>query len=226
MTLGEFVTNYRKEHGLSQRQFATKCGVSNGYVSMIEKNLNPKTQLPLIPSIPALTKIASGMGLTLNDLFRLVDEMPVDISVNPQPMEGSTEIPSGCIPLPKTKRVPLIGRVACGNPITAEENLEGYVEAPEDYRCDFCLVCCGDSMIDANIQDGDLVYVRAQPMVDNGQIAVVRIGGEATLKRVYVSRDAITLVPANSAYAPLTFTGAAMADVHIEGKAMGFLHTF
>jgi repressor LexA len=226
MTLGEFVSNYRLEHGLSQRQFATKCGVSNGYVSMIEKNINPKTQQPLVPSIPALTKIASGMGLSLNDLFRQVDEMPVDISVNSQSDESTGKIPPGCIPLPRTKRVPLIGRVACGEPITAEENLEGYVDAPENCRCDFCLICCGDSMIDANIQDGDLVYVRAQPTVENGQIAVVRIGGEATLKRVYISQDCVTLVPANSSYAPITFTGESMRDVHIEGKAIGFMHLF
>jgi transcriptional regulator with XRE-family HTH domain len=75
MTLGEFVLNYRLKCGLSQRQFAIRCGVSNGYVSMIEKNINPKTQQPLVPSIPVLTKIASGMGLSLNELFRLVDDM-------------------------------------------------------------------------------------------------------------------------------------------------------
>jgi repressor LexA len=149
-----------------------------------------------------------------------------DVSRYPDPPKQPSEIPPGCIPIPKTKRVPLIGRVACGEPITAEENLEGYVDAPEDCRCDFCLICCGDSMIDANIRDGDIVYVRAQPTVENGQIAVVRIGEEATLKRVYVSQDCVTLVPANSSYAPITFSGEEMAEVHIEGKAIGYTHMF
>jgi repressor LexA len=150
-----------------------------------------------------------------------------DVSRYPDVSESDRKyIPPGCIPVPKMHKVPLIGRVACGNPITAEENVEGYVDAPETCRCDFCLICCGDSMIDANIQDGDLVYVRAQPTVENGQIAVVRIGGEATLKRVYISQDCVTLVPANSSYAPITFTGESMRDVHIEGKAIGFMHLF
>lgn len=80
MTLSQFVTEYRTEHGLSQRQFALACGVSNGYISMLEKNENPKTGMPLIPSIPALKKIAAGMGITLSDLFSKVDDMPVDLT--------------------------------------------------------------------------------------------------------------------------------------------------
>jgi len=78
MTLRELVITYRNEKGMSQRQFATACGLSNGYISMLEKNVNPKTGLPVTPSLPAL-KIAMGMGLTLNDLFLQADDMPVDL---------------------------------------------------------------------------------------------------------------------------------------------------
>ena len=79
MTLRDLVKEYRASHGLSQRQFAAACGLSNGYVSMLEKNLNPKTGLPVTPSLPALKKIATGMGLSLTDLFTQADDIPVDL---------------------------------------------------------------------------------------------------------------------------------------------------
>ena len=77
MTLSDFVKEYRKEHDLSQRQFAAICGLSNGYISMLERNLNPKTGLPLTPSLPALKKISTAMGMSLGDLLTAVDDMPL-----------------------------------------------------------------------------------------------------------------------------------------------------
>lgn len=91
MNLGQFVAKYRIEHELSQRQFANICGLSNGYISMLEKNMNPKTQQPLVPSIPALKKIAAGMGITLNELFQQVDDMPVDIGEIKETQEDHSE---------------------------------------------------------------------------------------------------------------------------------------
>lgn len=79
MTLSDFVKEYRKEHDLSQRQFAAICGLSNGYISMLEKNMNPKTGLPLMPSLPALKKISDGMGISLADMLTTVDDMPVEL---------------------------------------------------------------------------------------------------------------------------------------------------
>ncbi len=79
MTLRELVIGFRGEHGISQRQFAAKCGLSNGYISMLEKNMNPKTGLPLTPSLIVLKKLADGMGMTLNQLFMEADDMPVDM---------------------------------------------------------------------------------------------------------------------------------------------------
>lgn len=137
---------------------------------------------------------------------------------------GKITIPPGFIPLPKMKKVPLIGAIACGDPITALQNREGEVDAPEDMRCDFALKCHGDSMTGAGIYDGDTVFIRIQPEVENGEIAAVRIGEEATLKRVYYSGDTLTLMPANAAYAPMVYTGETLNDVQIEGKAVGWLH--
>ena len=79
MTLSDFVKEYRKVHDLSQRQFAAICGLSNGYISMLERNLNPKTGLPLTPSLPALKKISTAMGMSLGDLLTAVDDMPIDL---------------------------------------------------------------------------------------------------------------------------------------------------
>ena len=94
MTLSELVQEYRREHDLSQRQFASACGLSNGYISMLERNVNPKTGLPVTPSLPALKKIADGMGISLTDLFTRTDDIPVDLltdsldKVTPAPKAG------------------------------------------------------------------------------------------------------------------------------------------
>lgn len=142
------------------------------------------------------------------------------------PDRTETVIPPGFDPLPPMKKVPLIGQIACGEPITAEENIQDYVDVPAQYHCDFCLKCVGDSMIEANINDGDIVYIRKQPTVENGDIAAVRIGEEATLKRVYLDGECVVLAPANSKYPPRSYRGQELENIHIEGKAVGFTHWF
>ena len=129
-------------------------------------------------------------------------------------------LPPGCEPMPPMRQVPLVGRIACGMPILAEQNIEGMISVPEGWRVDFVLTCRGDSMAPL-IMDGDLVAVRSQPEVENGEIAVVRIDDEATLKKVNFDGTTMVLQPLNPAYPLMTYTGAALADVHIEGKAVG-----
>lgn len=80
MTLSDFIIQYRKEHNLSQRQFAALCSVSNGYISMIERNFNPSTGKPLVPTLVALNKIAHGMGMTIDELFSSIDDIAVSLS--------------------------------------------------------------------------------------------------------------------------------------------------
>lgn len=133
-------------------------------------------------------------------------------------------IPKGFEPMPKMKKIPLVGSIACGTPILAQQNIEKLVDVPEDIRCDFSLTCHGDSMVDAGIHDRDVVYIRIQPEVENGEIAAVRIGEEATLKRVYYQNGTLTLMPANPTYAPMVYSGPDLNDVHIEGKAVGWTH--
>lgn len=150
----------------------------------------------------------------------------IDYLLGKKKSSRASSVPPGFEPLPKTVKRPLVGYIACGEPITAEENIEDYVDVPEGIHCDFCLRCRGDSMIDAHIEEGDVVYIRIQPRVEDGEIAAVRIGDEATLKRVYYDGKSVTLVPANSAYRPKTYSGEDLDNIHIEGKAVGFTHWF
>jgi repressor LexA len=120
------------------------------------------------------------------------------------------------------KRVPLLGEIACGEPIYAEQAHEVTVSVGSDVPVDFALRAKGDSMIGAHIHDGDMVFVRRCDTVENGKIAVVIIGEEATLKRVYYSPEKaqLLLMPENPAYSPMVFVGAELEQVHIMGQAM------
>ena len=126
------------------------------------------------------------------------------------------------IPMPETRKIPLVGAIACGDPILAEENIEEYVSIPKDLAGDFALTCRGDSMINARIFDGDIVYIRQQDTVENGEIAAVLIDGEATLKRVRLFPDHIILEPENPMYKPHSYWNEEMNTIRILGKAVAF----
>lgn len=129
-------------------------------------------------------------------------------------------IPPGFQPMPKTKAVPLIGRIACGEPITAEENIESIVHVPDEWNADFSLRCIGDSM-EPKIKNGDIVAVRKVPEVANGKIAAVRLDNEATLKKMYVYPDRLELRPINPDYEPIVLYREDMNKATIEGIAVG-----
>ena len=164
------------------------------------------------PNSETLIKLSRFFGTSIDDLICTSSK--------------DTVIPPGFEPLPRMVKKPLIGDIACGEPITAEQNIADYVDVPENIHCDFCLRCHGDSMVDAGIRDNDVVYIRCQPEVEDGEIAAVRIGGEATLKRVYYDGQSLTLMPANSSYRPKTYSGPELENIRIEGKAVGFTHWF
>ena len=209
-TYAERIRRLRKGRGLSQEELAARLGVSRSAVGMYETGKRE-------PDFATWETIA--------DLF----DVDMDYLMGRSKVErrGSSPVPPG-FERPLMQQVPLIGRIACGEPITAEENLEGYVQAPADRAIDFALVCRGDSMIDAGIHDGDTAYFRKQPQVENGQIAAVRIDGEATLKRVFWNEESQTLqlLAENRNFAPLVYTGQVLDTVHIEGRAVGFTHWF
>lgn len=218
MKLGEFIKKYRAEHGLSQRQFAIQCKMSNGYISMLEEGKRPKSEDPVVPTINTLKKIASAMGMGLHELINLVDDMP--ISISPNSNEELFE-KLGIKPV-STQKLPMLGNVACGEPIFAEETFEGYVTVGANIKADFCLRAQGNSMVNARIHDGDIVFVRKQDMVDDGEIAVVLVENEATIKRVYYDREnsTLTLVPENPAFKIMRFRNEELEQIRILGKVV------
>ena len=216
MTLGEVIRRYREERGLSMDEFSKKSSLSKAYISILERNVNPSTGRPVVPSLETIKAVASVIGLDVNDLIEVLDgDQPIKI-----PRRGESYIPDGFQPMPDMAGIPLVGRIACGEPITAEQNMEGIVSVPTQWHSDFALLCQGDSM-EPSIKDGDLVAIHIQPMVENGEIAAVRIDNEATLKHVYLYKNYIELRPENPAYQSIIKIGEEMNEVKIEGKAVG-----
>lgn len=135
---------------------------------------------------------------------------------------ATNDFPENIIPMPEMRKIPLIGSIACGAPILAEEHIEEYIDIPKHIHADFALTCKGDSMINARIFDGDIVYIRQQDTVENGEIAAVLIDSDATLKRVRLYEDHISLEPENPQYRPYVYWGEEMNTVRILGKAVAF----
>jgi len=122
----------------------------------------------------------------------------------------------------KLKKFPILGSIACGKPIYADQEYETFIEASADIKADFCLVAKGDSMINARIFDGDVVFIHSQPTVLNGEIAAVIINDEATLKRVYIYPERVELRPENPTYPVLNYEGNELENIKILGKAVAF----
>lgn len=176
-------------------------------------------------SVPHSTiyELKSGKKVDLNR--KTTEKLATVLEISVDELYGTEKsfIPEGFTPLPGTKKVPRLGVISCGDPINSEENFDGYDDVPENIACDFTLKCEGDSMIGARINDGDLVYIRQQSMVENGQIAAVLIdGAEKLLKRVYINDDSVILQAENPAYPPRVFSKEDMNRVSIIGRAVGF----
>lgn len=191
----------RTEKGISMKEAAARLGMPYTTYVNYEKGTRE-------PNSETLILLAEFYDTSIDYL--------VGKSSNPKP----AAVPPGFEPLPPMDQVPLVGRIACGQPITAEENLEGYVSVPTAWHATFTLQCRGDSM-EPTIHDGDLVAIRKDIQVENGQIAAVRIGDEATLKHLYLHNDYIELRPENPNFSSIIRRKEEMNDVTIEGKAVG-----
>lgn len=191
MTLSELIKSYRQEHEISQRQFAIICKLSNGYISMLEKGVNPGTMQPLVPTLPVLKKLADGMGTTVEIILASVDDMIVNLETDEHPSDAAT------IDFSKWKQIPILGRIAAGFPLYAEQHIEGYTLTDLNGGAEyFALRVQGDSMNTLRINDGDVIIVRRQEQVENGEIAVVMVGDDdATVKRFYNAGSTVTLMP-------------------------------
>lgn len=205
MSIAENIKRIRLEHGLSQSELGKIAGVSDKAVSTWELGL--KT-----PRMGAVEKMANYFGITKS---AIVDDAPMTSLQKPV-------VPPGVMPMPEMVQVPLIGSIACGTPITAEQNIKSYVGVPAAWRADFALECHGDSMA-PTICDGDVVCIRSQPEVEQGQIAAVRIGEEATLKHCYYQNGVVQLIADNpSVCPPMVYTGSDLDEIEVEGLAVGF----
>lgn len=201
MTTGERIKLRRKELSMSAEQLAEKVHLSPATIYRYEKGDIEKV------SADILKKIAKALNSTPAYLMGWEHE-------------NSTVIPSGFQPLPPSDRLPRVGKIACGDPILAEENIEAYDEVPSEWHADFTLLCQGDSM-EPKIKDGDVVAIHSQPTVENGEIAAVRIDNEATLKRVFLYADHIELRAENPTFPTILRIGEDMNAIQIEGKAVG-----
>lgn len=214
LPIGEKVRYWRKKKGLTQDQLAKILGVHGPNISQIENGARS-------PSMNTIEMIAEALGIEVGELVRDPNsaQLAVDIKKQPTISDG---LPDNVLKMPTMSQVPLVGTIACGSPILAAENIEGAVDLPEHIHADFALRCKGDSMINARIFDGDVVYIRQQETVESGEIAAVLIGDEATLKRVRLFPDHITLEPENPQYRPLVYWEQEMNAVRILGKAVAF----
>ena len=183
MSFGSKLRAARKAKQLTQKELAAKIKAAHNSISNWENDQN-------MPDPDTIQNLCWALDVEPNYFFSVDSSLP---------------LPRNIIPLPEMQRIPLLGSIACGSPILAEEHIEDYVDIPRNIHADFALTCKGDSMINARIFDGDIVYIRQQPSVDNGEIAAVLIDGDATLKRVRLFDDHISLEPENPMYKPLAY---------------------
>lgn len=198
------IRELREERGLKQGELAGMIHVSQAMLSHWEHgrfDIDPE-------SLKRLSEIfdVSVDYIIYNDSVKR--RKPVGAFVNIIPIA--------------TKKVPLLGTIACGEPLYADEQYGEYAVVSNEIDCDFCLRAKGDSMIGARINDGDLVFVRQTDSVDNGRIAAVVIDDDATLKRVYLSPDKLVLSAENPAYPPLVYVGEELDHIKILGEAVAF----
>ena len=206
---GSILKDLRTSRGITQGELATMLEVSRSTVGMYETGGRE-------PDFETMEAIADIFNV---DMDYLMGRSQVERKHPISPPRK--EIPPGFQPLPEMAQVPLIGSIACGTPITAEQNIECYIGVPAAWHADFALTCHGDSM-SPTICNGDIVCIRCQPEVEQGEIAAVRVGEEATLKHFHRQGDAVMLLADNAAVCPpMFYAGEQLSELHIEGKAVG-----
>lgn len=204
----------REGRGLSQTALGRKIGVKQSTIGMWESGKN-------MPEFANLEKLSKVFGVSIDFLLGRSDYPDAPPSTG-----GGWITVSGISAPPETVKKPRLGAIACGQPILAEEHIDEYDDVPITISCDFTLLCVGDSMTGAGIQDGDVVYIRQQPVVNNGDIAAVLIDGEATLKRFRRVGDTVMLLAENPNFEPMVYNNGEINSVQIIGKAVGFTREF
>lgn len=207
MTIGDRIKQRREQLGISAERLGELIGKAKTTIYRYEQG-----EIENMPS-SLLTPLAEALLTTPAFLMGWEDEKETISPFNYPNVKPVSKI-----------KIPLLGEIACGTPIYASEDRESYVEVGTAIDADFCLKCKGDSMVGARIHDGDIVFVKKQDIVDNGEIAVVIINDEATLKRVFYEKgkEKLVLQAENPAYAPLVYVGEELNEIRILGKAVAF----
>lgn len=200
----ERLKQLRNKAGLTQTEMCSMFGVAQNTYSQWETDKRE-------PDFKTLSRIA--------DYFQVSVDYLLGRSDDPSPSDDS-EIP-GLYPV-KKKKFPVLGKVACGEPIYAEEEHDTWIMASADIDADFCLIAQGDSMIGAHIEDGDIIFIKKMPIVPNGRIAVVLIGDEATVKYIHYRAETYTLIltPANPMYRTQVYQGEELENIRVLGMAV------
>lgn len=205
--VGNYIKSLRQSKGMTQEELGNIIGVKKAAVQKWESGLVQNLKRETIKK--------------LADFFEVNPSTFIDVA-------DSSDISNiaGIFPVKKI-RIPVLGEIACGVPIFADQQYEQYVDVNEDYNADFCLKAKGDSMINANISSGDIVLISEMPMVNNGEIAAVIIDDEATLKRVYYYREKNKLIlqAENPAVEPLVYVDEELDTIRILGKAVAVIKT-
>lgn len=203
MEFGDILKQLRKERGLSQDELAAILGTTKQVISRYETKQR-------VPRLSVVAEFARKLGLPLSSLS---GEEPA--------------LPAGALPVGQRRRVPILGSAACGEPIYKPGDGTEYVSVEDDVSCDFALIAEGDSMTGDRIYSGDIVFIRSQEQVSDGEIAAVALDNEVTLKRVRRLRGAdgsvvfTQLLPSNPSYAPIDIGGEDETRcVRILGKAV------
>ena len=227
MHLGDVIYNFRMAHNkMSLVEFAKLAKLSTAYINQLERNVNPKTGESIVPSLETFYKVSNAMNISLDELLNMVDEnQPVGLAgvqSYEKPFYQDRPLPSN-IMVPAGRQIPILGTICAGNGIHCEENFEGYFFVDKSIKADYCLRVKGDSMIDANIYDGDVAFLRKDFDFIDGEIYAVCYGAEesASLKKLYKADDKIMLQPCNSDYAAAFVN---VDDVVIVGECIGTYH--
>lgn len=201
---GSNIKKLREQHNLNQEELGNIVGVSDKTVSSWEINR---------------TEPKMGIVQKLADYFNV----STDYLIKGDKLFDNTNDFDNLYKIDKIK-LPMLGTIACGEPIFTDEDRKSYVMVGTEIRADFCLKCQGDSMINARIHDGDIVFIRKQDIVNNGEIVAVIIDDEATLKRFYYYKEQnmVILRPENSKYKDIILTGEQLERVKVLGKAVAF----
>ncbi len=212
MTLGEIIKAYRDEHDMSMEDFSKASGISKTYVWMLEKNINTKTGKEIVPTVEYIQKAAKAMLMDFDDLFDMINDT-VKIQLD------------DAVIVKKAVRVPVLGRVAAGIPISAIEDIIDYEEISEKMAHTgtfFALKIKGNSM-EPKIENGSIVIVRQQEDVESGSIVIALVNGDdAVCKKLIKSKNGLSLVSLNPAYDPMIFTNSEVDSlpVKIIGKVV------